>query len=73
MNEAVLHLRDGPRQEFAERARRSKIELGKFAPEGAEVERGCDGARGYALIGMGQFPGQKVVPALAILARRKKS
>ena len=53
MNESVLHLRDSPRQYFAERARSSKIELGKFAPEGAEVERGCDRARAYTLIGTG--------------------
>jgi hypothetical protein len=33
MNEAVLHLRDSPLQEFAEGARCAKIKSGKLVPE----------------------------------------
>src|SRR5271167_4304650 len=33
MDETVLHLGDGPRQQFVERARCLKIEVGEFAPE----------------------------------------
>ena len=53
MNESALHLLYSPRQYLAERARSTKIELGKFAPERAEVERGCDRACTYTLIGTG--------------------
>jgi hypothetical protein len=37
MNDAMFHLRDSPSQKLTERTRRSKIECGKFAPEGDQV------------------------------------
>src|SRR5271156_2784367 len=38
MDETVLHLLDGPRQQLVQRARRLKIEAGELAPEGSEIQ-----------------------------------
>ena len=55
MDQTVLHLIDGPRQQFAERTRISKIELDKLALEVGEVQSGRDRAFSYALIGAQQI------------------
>jgi hypothetical protein len=73
VNEAVLHLRDSPLQEFAEGAWRAKIKSGKLVPEGDQVERWRNRACGYTIIGTSQLSGQKIVPAISLFARREKS
>ena len=72
MNQAALHLRDSPRQEFTERARFVKIEPSELPSEGGEVQRGGDRACGYARFCLRQFPGQQVIPTLALRRRRKQ-
>ena len=66
MDEAMLHLRDRPRQQFVERTGRSKIEVGELAPEVVGVERGSDRPFSYAIVGLDQFARQEVVPTLAL-------
>ena len=73
MDEAMLHLLDGPPQEIVERTGRSKVEACKLAPEGNKIEGWRDGAFGDALVGAMQCPRQKIVPTLAVFARRKQN
>jgi hypothetical protein len=56
MNQAVLHLRDSPREQIPEWARFLKIETGEFAPEADRVKRGCDRPLDNAFVGTGQLP-----------------
>lgn len=73
MNQAVLQLRDGPRQQIVKRPRCLKVEAFKLTPEGNKVESRRDRATGDALIGALQRPRQEIVPTFAVFARRKQS
>src|ERR1700689_2939014 len=40
VDETMLHLRDGPRQQFVKWARHLEIKIGEFAPESRHVDPG---------------------------------
>ena len=72
MHDAVLHLRDAPREELIERARSAKIKRRELTLEGGKIERRHDRSLGNACIHAWQFARQKVIQSLALRARRKE-
>src|SRR5271155_2443118 len=72
VDETMLHLLDGPRQQFVKRARYLEIEIGEFAPEPRHVDPGDNGTFGHPAIGVHQFAREEIVDALALGRRWKQ-
>ena len=72
VDDTMLHLLDGPREQFVERARRLEIEVGKFASETRHVHRGDHWTFRDPAIGVYQLAREEIVDALALGRRREQ-
>src|SRR5277367_4780423 len=61
VDETMLHLLDGPRQQFVKRARHLEIEVGEFAPEPRYVDPGSHWTSSHPAIDVHQLAREEIV------------